>query len=202
MKIENYFLTEGLDGRRVKKLHCDKQSEHLVCPDTIVLHYTAGGNGMSSAHYLARADTDVSAHLVIARDGSIIQVLPFDTVAWHAGRSKHHGRENLNQCSIGIELDNAGELHRRENRFFSWFNREYMPDDVYTNVVNGRAKYWHRYTEEQLNACFAVCMALYRNFPIRYLVRHSDITNRKLDPGPAFPFKDFVEQIERMRVEG
>ena len=172
MYIENHLLKGTFAGRSAKQLHCNKKSGLLEYPDMIVLHYTAGGNAMSSAHYLARADTDASAHLVIARDGGIIQLLPFDTIAWHAGQSEYAGRTNLNRYSIGIEMDNAGELHRREGKFYSWFNREYMPDEVYT-----------------------VCRLLLKAYPIHYIVGHSEITNRKLDPGAAFPLKQFREQL-------
>ena len=92
MYIENHLLKGTFAGRSAKQLHCNKKSGLLEYPDMIVLHYTAGGNAMSSAHYLARADTDASAHLVIARDGGIIQLLPFDTIAWHAGQSEYAGR--------------------------------------------------------------------------------------------------------------
>ena len=83
MYIENHLLKGTFAGRSAKQLHCNKKSGLLEYPDMIVLHYTAGGNAMSSAHYLARADTDASAHLVIARDGGIIQLLPFDTIGWY-----------------------------------------------------------------------------------------------------------------------
>ena len=198
MYIENHLLKGTFAGRSAKQLHCNKKSGLLEYPDMIVLHYTAGGNAMSSAHYLARADTDASAHLVIARDGGIIQLLPFDTIAWHAGQSEYAGRTNLNRYSIGIEMDNAGELHRREGKFYSWFNREYMPDEVYTDCINGRARYWHLYTKEQIMTVYAVCRLLLKAYPIHYIVGHSEITNRKLDPGAAFPLKQFREQLLKL----
>lgn len=47
----------------------------------------------------------VSAHLFIRRDGEIIQFVPFDERAWHAGRSHWQGMEGLNDYAIGIELE-------------------------------------------------------------------------------------------------
>ena len=149
----------------------------LPVTDTIVIHYTGGGNAMSSAQLLARADTSVSAHLVIARSGQILQLLPFNVKAWHAGYSSLEGRQNVNNFSIGIELDNAGPLHRRGQGWFTWFNKQIMPDEVFTTVEKGRASYWHSY-------------------PIRYIVGHSDITSRKLDPGPAFPWERFHDLLK------
>lgn len=54
MYIENHLLKGTFAGRSAKQLHCNKKSGLLEYPDMIVLHYTAGGNAMSSAHYLAR----------------------------------------------------------------------------------------------------------------------------------------------------
>ena len=47
----------------------------------------------------------VSAHLFIKRDGKIIQFVPFDKCAWHAGESLFNDRERCNDFSIGIELE-------------------------------------------------------------------------------------------------
>ena len=49
--------------------------------------------------------TEVSAHFLIRRDGSLIQFVSCDHRAWHAGRSSYLGRENCNDFSIGIELE-------------------------------------------------------------------------------------------------
>ena len=194
MYIENHLLKGTFAGRSAKQLHCNKKSGLLEYPDMIVLHYTAGGNAMSSAHYLARNDTSVSAHLVVARSGRVIQLLPFNVRAWHAGMSEYEGRKQLNDFSVGIEIDNAGRLHRRGNSFFSWFNREYPPGEVFTTVENGHAAYYHGYTREQIERVAEICAFLKARYLIRRLLRHSDITVRKTDPGPAFPF-DEVKSI-------
>ena len=47
----------------------------------------------------------VSAHCLIRRDGHIIQFVPFNHSAWHAGLSSFQGRAKCNDYSIGIELE-------------------------------------------------------------------------------------------------
>ncbi|MDD2865097.1 MAG: 1,6-anhydro-N-acetylmuramyl-L-alanine amidase AmpD [Methylococcales bacterium] len=49
----------------------------------------------------------VSAHLLIRRDGECVQFVPFNKRAWHAGKSIFQGRENCNDFSIGIELEGS-----------------------------------------------------------------------------------------------
>lgn len=186
MKIEAHCLT----GCGVEYLRCVKCSRLMEIVDTIVLHSTDGANAMSSARYLARSDTSVSAHLIVARSGHVIQLLPFNVRAWHVGISEHEGRRGLNDFSVGIEIDNAGRLHRRGNRFFSWFNKEYPPGEVFATVENGHAAYYHRYTNVQVGMVAGICALLRKRYLIRWLLRHSDVTSRKIDPGPAFPFDD------------
>lgn len=49
----------------------------------------------------------VSAHALIRRDGGLIQYVPFDRRAWHAGVSSWQGRARCNDFSIGIELEGS-----------------------------------------------------------------------------------------------
>ncbi|MDD1782280.1 1,6-anhydro-N-acetylmuramyl-L-alanine amidase AmpD [Enterovibrio sp. ZSDZ35] len=53
---------------------------------------------------------EVSAHCLIKRDGSVVQFVPFDKRAWHAGVSCFEGREQCNDYSIGIELEGTDDL--------------------------------------------------------------------------------------------
>jgi AmpD protein len=48
---------------------------------------------------------EVSAHFFVRRDGALWQFVSCDQRAWHAGRSRHQGRDNCNDFSIGIELE-------------------------------------------------------------------------------------------------
>jgi len=50
-------------------------------------------------------DLKVSAHVLIRRNGSLIQFVPFHKRAWHAGLSEFKGRARCNDFSIGIELE-------------------------------------------------------------------------------------------------
>jgi len=48
---------------------------------------------------------EVSSHFVIRRDGELLQFVSIDERAWHAGRSHWRGRDNVNDFSVGIELE-------------------------------------------------------------------------------------------------
>jgi AmpD protein len=51
----------------------------------------------------------VSAHFFIRRDGELIQFVPCNERAWHAGASSWQGRDRCNDFSIGIELEGSDD---------------------------------------------------------------------------------------------
>ena len=59
----------------------------------------------------------VSAHYVIRRDGELIQYVPTDKRAWHAGASSWSGCERCNDFSIGIELEGADDVPFAEPQY-------------------------------------------------------------------------------------
>lgn len=57
----------------------------------------------------------VSSHYVISRTGKILQLVKDNNIAWHAGISNWFNFKNLNNNSIGIELENKGHQHGYQN---------------------------------------------------------------------------------------
>jgi N-acetyl-anhydromuramoyl-L-alanine amidase len=51
----------------------------------------------------------VSSHFLIRRDGELVQYVPCNRRAWHAGRSHWQGRDNCNDFSLGIELEGTDD---------------------------------------------------------------------------------------------
>jgi N-acetyl-anhydromuramyl-L-alanine amidase AmpD len=164
-------------------------------PDTIVIHFTAGSSLASSVNVLTNADSGVSAHFVVGRNGDIVQMLPTNKIAWHAGESHYEGRSGLNQYSIGIELDNAGQLKARgDGTYESWFGEVYGENEVLTaqHANQQSIGYWHKYTEVQIARTLSICKALCSYYDISTVVGHEEIAPaRKVDPGPAFPLQKF-----------
>lgn len=117
----------------------------------------------------------VSAHLLIRRDGECVQFVPFDQRAWHAGRSHWQDggcwRESLNDFSIGIELEGD----------------EISP-----------------YTHVQYLALCRVTHALMEHYPdmaVERIVGHAHVAPlRKNDPGPAFDWAFYFQQLNRYDV--
>jgi N-acetylmuramoyl-L-alanine amidase len=166
--------------------------------DTVIIHYTAGSSGESSVRSLMDPNSKASAHLVVGRDGTVTQLVPFDTIAWHAGPSQYGTRVGFNQYAIGIEIDNAGMLEKRADKFYSWFGREYPAEEVVEAVHRNQkiARYWHAFKEEQINIVFDICQLLMRHYPIKFILGHEEISpGRKVDPGPAFPLDKMRERL-------
>jgi N-acetylmuramoyl-L-alanine amidase len=167
-------------------------------PEYLVIHYTEGQTLEGAVIWLTSPNSGVSSHLVIGRDGTVVQLVPFDRIARHAGESQWNGRVRLNRYSIGIELDNAGLLVRTRNGWKSAFGRIYPDEDVIeaTHKFGTRRYGWHKFTPEQIAACREVAVALVRQYGLLDIVGHDDIApRRKWDPGPAFPIDEFRADV-------
>ncbi len=131
-------------------------------PDMIVLHYTGMPDAEGALARLCTVGTDVSAHYVVLEDGRIVQCVPETKRAWHAGVSSWAGEQDINSCSIGIEIVNRGH---------DWG----YPD----------------FPRRQIAAVIALCrgIMLRRNIVPQRVLAHSDVAPaRKQDPGEKFPW--------------
>ncbi|NOU23176.1 MAG: 1,6-anhydro-N-acetylmuramyl-L-alanine amidase AmpD [Methyloglobulus sp.] len=104
----------------------------------------------------------VSSHLVIKRSGEIVQYVPFDKRAWHAGQSNYEGRERCNDFSIGIELEGTEAVPYTEAQYL------------------------------ELAAVVKTLLATYPGLSGQRITGHSDIApGRKTDPGESFDWQKF-----------
>ena len=165
----------------------------------LVIHYTAGTTLESAVSWFLNPDAQASAHVVIGRDGAIVQMVAFDQRAWHAGRSKWGELENLNQYAIGIELVNAGKLRKRADAKWIDWTGNVIPDDEVTMATHQHENApagWHEYTEVQINALLATALALNSAYKFVDVLGHDAISPaRKVDPGPLFPMGSFRSKV-------
>lgn len=118
-------------------------------------------------YFASLADLRVSAHLLIRRDGVIVQFVPFPERAWHAGESCFGERPCCNDFSIGVELEGADDV-------------PYAP-----------AQY------ESLARVARTLMRDYPGITSDRIVGHSDIApGRKTDPGPAFDWSELHRRLQ------
>ena len=90
----------------------------------------------------------VSSHLLINRDGSFQQFVPFDKCAWHAGQSSFEGKEDCNKFSIGIELEGTvnesftDKQYTILNEIIGLLRREYPVKNIvgHSEIAVGRKK--------------------------------------------------------------
>lgn len=172
-------------------------------PEFLVIHYTASGPGSDIAAYFGKPAAKVSAHLVVRRDGTVKQCVPFDTVGWHAGKSEWRDRQGklhvgLNQNSIGIEIENWGPLRKAGGGWLSWTDQ---PVDK-AHVVEARHRNdgvlrgWEAFTSAQIKATISASRAICAAYEIEEIVGHDDIApGRKSDPGPAWDMPSFRKRV-------
>lgn len=129
-------------------------------PDLLLLHYTGMESSDGALAWLTAPESGVSCHYLIDEEGRIAQMVREEMRAWHAGLSHWAGEEDINSCSIGIEIHNPG--HEFGNPAFP---------------------------ESQMQAVEALCLDILSRHPIRpeRVLAHSDVAPvRKADPGEKF----------------
>ena len=77
-------------------------------PSLVIIHHTSNTNSAQALRTLTAPERKVSAHYLIDRDGTIVQLVDERDRAWHAGKSWWGGVSDVNSASLGIELDNSG----------------------------------------------------------------------------------------------
>jgi N-acetylmuramoyl-L-alanine amidase len=135
--------------------------------DMLVLHYTGMESASEALARLCDAEAKVSAHYMVDEDGTTYVLVPEERRAWHAGVSFWAGEQNVNGCSIGIELVNPG--HEFGYRAFP---------------------------EPQIAALTQLARAILFRHPIPAwrVLAHSDVApRRKEDPGELFPWARLAE---------
>jgi len=108
----------------------------------------------------------VSAHFLLGRDGTAVQFVSTLDRAWHAGRSTLAGVPQVNDYSIGIELEGTDQ-------------------DTYTNPQY-----------QSLARLVRALVAAYPGITRQRMVGHSDVApGRKTDPGPGFDWQRFYRDV-------
>jgi len=104
----------------------------------------------------------VSTHLLLRRDGELVQYVPFSNRAWHAGRSSYRGRAECNDYSVGVELEGTDDLPFEEIQYV------------------------------RLTGVVRALLAAYPSLSREHIAGHSDVApGRKTDPGDAFDWPRF-----------
>lgn len=165
----------------------------LKKPKRIVLHSIANQTTAGAVHWLCSKASKASAHLVLGRAGEIIQLVPFDTVAWHA--------RVANKNSIGIELDNPGPLYKVNGVWRSLvLGTQYNPEDVVEMQHPCSWSHWCGwlvYSQPQQKLAREVCRILIEQYPtIKEIVSHAELEpGRAYDPGPAWDMESLRTSV-------
>lgn len=148
-------------------LNCGPR-KHGLGPDMVVLHYTAMDTAEAAIERLCDPSAEVSAHYVIAEDGTVTQLVSDADRAWHAGAGQWGWVTDVNSHSIGFELANKG------------------PDSDAP-----------RFPEAQMMALERELSRVMVAFdiPPERVIGHSDMApGRKVDPGPYFDWKRLADK--------
>jgi N-acetylmuramoyl-L-alanine amidase len=157
-------------GPRIDDSYRAKSQDSRV--QYLIIHYTTG-NFAGAFNILTVGG--VSSHYLVRDDDppTIYRLVDENRRAYHAGVSSWKGQTALNAASIGIEIVNAGDV-----------------------LTNGEITYAD-YPKPQVDAVVALVKDIVARHEIRgdRILGHSDIApQRKVDPGPKFPWKRLADE--------
>lgn len=136
-------------------------------PNMIVIHYTGMPSADESLKRLCDPQSRVSAHYLINEKGNIVRLVSEEMCAWHAGKSYWRREQNINDLSVGIELQNPGHE----------FGYCPFPEAQIDSLVNLIRDIRKRYI-----------------IPDIHILGHSDVApERKQDPGELFPWQKLAK---------
>ncbi len=134
----------------------------------IILHYTGMKNEIRAIERLCDFKSKVSSHYFVKSNGKVLNLIPDQYTAWHAGVSKWKKFKSLNNYSIGIEISNPGHDYG-----------------------------YKKFSSKQILSIIKLLQFLIRKYKIKKqnILGHSDIApNRKKDPGEKFPWKRLAKK--------
>lgn len=184
INLKNAYLIENPEKERIGREI-----------DTIVIHFTASPDLRSAQ--LEFETTPKGVHYLIDRDGRIVAGdTPVDKSALHTNS------RNINSRSIGIEIVNLGDMCGATTGYCSGC-KAICQDAGKGEEVDGVV--WEKFTDEQISSLIQLVSELVSKYDIpadrQHILGHYEIdTKTRTDPGPLFPWGEFMSGIEKTEV--
>ena len=157
------MLKKGLNLIRNYSINFDHRERKVQNINFVIIHYTGMKNEKAALKKLCESKSKVSSHYFIKKNGEILNLVPDNFIAWHAGKSRWKKYNLLNKNSIGIEIQNPGHSYKYLN-----------------------------FSLKQIYSLKRLIKFLLKKYNIldKNVLGHSDIApERKKDPGEKFPWK-------------
>jgi hypothetical protein len=179
-----------------------KHTFGLIKPSLIVVHETSSRLGKYNClgYLLGKANTRrVGYHILIERDGTVVQLADLNRKLRHAGRSAWGGRQWCNNFSIGIGLVGPGPLTGTTDKAKSWFRETYTDGLVAGDSQwHGKGNIWLKPTPEQMASLQRVVDEIKELYPSIDICGHYQCSpGRKIDPPPTN-----VVDLEAIKMSG
>ena len=156
------MLKNGLNLIRNYSINFDTPERNNKDINFVIIHYTGMKSEIAAIKRLCNSKSKVSSHYFIKKNGEILNLIPDNYIAWHAGKSRWKKKIFLNKNSIGIEIQNPGHSFDYPN-----------------------------FSEKQIVALKKLLRFLMKKYKVlkKNVLGHSDIApDRKKDPGEKFPW--------------
>ena len=164
---DKYSAPESIDVLVIHNISLPPATSEADFDNHFVEDFFAGElNANAHPYFESISELRVSAHLYIKRTGEIIQFVPLNKRAWHAGVSEFSGREKCNDFSIGIEMQGTDFIPFTDAQYAALIKVTKQIQHYYPNIVEA------------------------------HIVGHEHIApGRKTDPGQCFDWTRYKSQL-------
>ena len=168
-------------------------------PKVFVIHFTAGWNTRKGIDFMKSFLKRGLCTYFMDRDGQIWQQHHGNTGGYHAGKSKWNGKTSISRFAGGIEIACGGKLKQRDNKFFTWFNKEIKRGEWRKGTKEQgymSPGFYECYTPAQEKSLARFCTWLKKN-GVEEFVGHDMVSpGRKNDPGSSLskPLPQWIKE--------
>lgn len=163
--IEQYNLPEGeyVNTKTSKAWIILHHTSGLHNPYKVIDEWAKDQRGRVGTHYVI-GGLPISANLNSLSeqqsqyDGKILQAIPDQYWAYSLGAIK---QASLQKRSLNIELCSAGKLTEKNGEYYTWYGAKVHPSQVVRLETPFKDhRYFHRYSDEQLDSLKALILLL------------------------------------------
>jgi len=196
--IPNFPKIDKANYPLASRSSVDPDMGGTLTPKLVVWHHTVSYDTPGTENWFRTTAADI--HLLVGKKGEVVQMVPFNRIAHHAGTSSWKGLQSLNNHAIGIEFVNLGPLKKVGEGYQDYYGRAYN-GEVRKRKAQG-FDYWEPFTEAQEQRFLEIGLYLYKAYGLtadKHIGHYECSPGRKNDPAGGFSWGDMNAAREKLR---
>ncbi len=143
----------------------------------VIVMHVLDGTVLGAEAWFQSKESYTSTHIIIGLNGSIVQVIPFNHMAFHAP-------------TVQVTAKNKEKI-----KIFEISPGRFVNPNKMSIGISLEGNQFTKFTKNQIDACRQICLLLKKQYKINLILNHSDISPGKSCPGPNFPIEEIRKDV-------